>query len=112
MDKKFRNYKEEKIKKNPGRKKKNSGEIGIHNKFSKDNMMRKLKNKVIESARRLINKMIKIESGEEYKYLGEMRKIQGVFCQELNIKFNFWFYVQKLKTIFQFQKATSILMPN
>ena len=30
-----------KIKKNPGRKKKNSGETGIHNKFSKDNMMRK-----------------------------------------------------------------------
>ena len=106
MDKKFRNYKEEKIKKNPGRKKKNSGEIGIHNKFSKDNMMRKLKNKVIESARRLINKMIKIESGEEYKYFGEMRKIQGVFCQELNIKFNFWFYVQKLKTIFQFKMST------
>ena len=106
MDKKFRNYKEERIKKNPGRKKKNSGEIGIHNKFSKDNMMRKLKNKVMESARRLINKMIKIESGEEYKYLGEMRKIQGVFCQELNIKFNFWFYVQKLKTIFQFKMST------
>ena len=106
MDKKFRNYKEERIKKNPGRKKKNSGEIGIHNKFSKDNMMRKLKNKVIESARRLINKMIKIESGEEYKYFGEIRKIQGVFCQELNIKFNFWFYVQKLKTIFQFKMST------
>ena len=106
MNKKFRNYKEEKIKKNPGRKKKNSGEIGIHNKFSKDNMMRKLKNKVIESARRLINKMIKIESGEEYKYFGEIRKIQGVFCQELNIKFNFWFYVQKLKTIFQFKMST------
>ena len=106
MDKKFRNYKEERIKKNPGRKKKNSGEIGIHNKFSKDNMMRKLKNKVMESARRLINKMIKIESGEEYKYFGEMRKIQGVFCQELNIKFNFWFYVQKLKTIFQFKMST------
>ena len=106
MNKKFRNYKEERIKKNPGRKKKNSGEIGIHNKFSKDNMMRKLKNKVMESARRLINKMIKIESGEEYKYFGEMRKIQGVFCQELNIKFNFWFYVQKLKTIFQFKMST------
>ena len=89
MDKKFRNYKEERIKKNPGRKKKNSGEIGIHNKFSKDNMMRKLKNKVMESARRLINKMIKIESGEEYKYFGEI-----------------WFYVQKLKTIFQFKMST------
>ena len=106
MDKKYKNMKGIKIKKNPGRKKKNSGEIGIHNKFSKDNMMRKLKNKVMESARRLINKMIKIESGENYKEFGEMRKIQGIFCQELNIKFNFWFYVQPLKSIFQFKMST------
>ena len=106
MDKKLKNMKGIKIKKNPGRKKKNSGEIGIHNKFSKDNMMRKLKNKVMESARRLINKMIKIESGENYKEFGEMRKIQGIFCQELNIKFNFWFYSQPLKSIFQFKMST------
>ena len=106
MDKKYKNIYQKKIKKNPGRKKKNSGEIGIHNKFSKDNMMRKLKNKVMESARRLINKMIKIESGENYKEFGEMRKIQGIFCQELNIKFNFWFYVQTLKSIFQFKMST------
>ena len=106
MDKKYKNINQIKIKKNPGRKKKNSGEIGIHNKFSKDNMMRKLKNKVMESARRLINKMIKIESGENYKEFGEMRKIQGIFCQELNIKFNFWFYSQSLKSIFQFKMST------
>ena len=106
MDKKYKNMTQIKIKKNPGRKKKNSGEIGIHNKFSKDNMMRKLKNKVMESARRLINKMIKIESVEKYKDFGEMRKIQGIFCQELNIKFNFWFYVQSLKSIFQFKMST------
>ena len=89
------------IKKHPGRKKKNSGEIGTHNKFSKDNMMRKLKNKILESSRKLINKMIKLEAGEDYKSFGEMRKIKGIFCQELNIKFNFWFYTQTLKTIFQ-----------
>ena len=43
---------------NAGRKKKNSGEYGAHNKFSNDNIMRKLKNKVIESARKLISNKI------------------------------------------------------
>ena len=106
LDKKLKNLKEFKIKKNPGRKKKNSGEIGTHNKFSKDNMMRKLKNKVMESARKLINYMVKSEAGENYKEFGEMRKIQGIFCQELNIKFNYWFYFQPLKKIFQFKMSS------
>ena len=104
LDKKNKNSK--KIQKKPGRKKKNSGEIGTHNKFSKDNMMRKLKNKVMESARKLINKMIRKEAGERFKEFGEIRKIEGVFCQELNIKFNFWFYVQRLKSIFQFKMSS------
>ena len=94
------------IKKHPGRKKKNSGEIGTHNKFSKDNMMRKLKNKILESSRKLINRMIKLEAGEDYKSFGEMRKIKGIFCQELNIKFNSCFYAQSLKTIFQFKMSS------
>ena len=92
--------------KTPGRKKKNSGEVGTHNKFSKDNMMRKLKNKVMESARKLINKKIKDESNSELKYFKEIRKIEGVYSQELNIKFNFWFYFQKLKDIFQFKMSS------
>ena len=90
----------------PGRKKKNSGEVGTHNKFSKDNMMRKLKNKVMESARKLINKVIKDESNSEFKYYKEMRKIEGIYSQELNIKFNFWFYFQELKNIFKFKMST------
>ena len=106
FDKKFKNLKDIKTKKNPGRKKKNSGEIGAHNKFSKDNMMRKLKNKVMESARKLINYMVKLEAGDNYKEFGEMRKIQGIFCQELNIKFNYWFYFQPLKKIFQFKMSS------
>ena len=73
MDKKNKNSK--KIQKKPGRKKKNSGEIGTHNKFSKDNMMRKLKNKVMESARKLINKMIRKEAGERFKEFGEIQKL-------------------------------------
>ena len=107
LDKKLKDLKEVKKRKNPGRKKKNSREIGLHNKFSKDNMIRKLKNKVMESARKLINHMIKIEAGEEqYKEFGEIRKIQGIFCQELNIKFNYWFYFHSLKTIFQFKMSS------
>ena len=93
-------------KKTPGRKKKNSGEIGVHNKFSKDNMMRKLKNKVMESARKLINKKIKDESNSNIKFCRELRKIEGIYSQELNIKFNFWFYFQKLKDIFQFKMSS------
>ena len=107
--KNLKNYKDsnsDKIKKNPGRKKKGSGEVGEHNKFSKDNMMRKLKNKVMESARKLINKIIKNESNFEPRNFREIRKIEGVYSQELNIKFNFWFYFQKLKDIFQFTMSS------
>ena len=95
-----------KIKKIPGRKKKGSNEEGVHNKFSKDNMMRKLKNKVMESARKLINKIIKMEAGNEFKNFKELRKIEGIYSQELNIKFNFWFYFQKIKDIFQFKMSS------
>ena len=94
------------LKKQPGRKKKNSGEIGAHNKFSKDNMMRKLKNKVMESARKLINRVIKNEASIDFKNFREIRKIEGIYSQELNIKYNFWFYFQKLKDIFQFKMSS------
>ena len=89
-----------------GRKKKNSGETGSHNKFSKDNIMRKLKNKSIESARKLINKKIKDESNSGVRLYQEISKIEGIYSQELNIKYNFWFYFQKLKDIFQFQMSS------
>ena len=68
-------------------------------------MMRKLKNKVMESARKLINTMIKKEAGNELKFFKEIRKIEGIYSQELNIKFNFWFYFQELKNIFQFNMS-------
>ena len=95
-------FKLNKEKKQPGRKKKNSGEVGIHNRFSKDNMMRKLKNKVMESSRKLINHMIRQEAGNEKKFYREIRKIEGAYSQDLNIKFNLWLYFQQLKDIFQF----------
>ena len=68
-------------------------------------MMRKIKNKVIESSRLLINKVfnneIKNTPNLNYNLIyKEFRKIQGSFSQELNIKFNFWFYQIKIKDIF------------
>ena len=71
-------------------------------KFSTDNMMRKIKSKVLESIRLLINKILK----DEFKYVKEcnfpnkeFRKIQGAFVRELNIKYNIWFYQIAIKDI-------------
>ncbi len=90
-----------------GRKKKNSQYLNIeskHTKHSSDNMMRKIKNKVIESMRLLINKVLKDEiKNENIKFnllYKEFRKIQGSFSQELNVKYNYWFYQIKIKDIF------------
>ena len=94
--------------KSKGRKAKNSQNIIMeskHTKHSADNMMRKIKNKVIESSRLLINKIFNNEINNtpnlNYNLIyREFRKIQGSFSQELNIKFNFWFYQIKIKDIF------------
>ena len=90
-----------------GRKRKNSQYLNIeskHTKHSSDNMMRKIKNKVIESMRLLINKVLKDEiKNENIKYnllYKEFRKIQGSFSQELNVKYNYWFYQITIKDIF------------
>lgn len=90
-----------------GRKRKNSQYLNIeskHTKHSSDNMMRKIKNKVIESMRLLINKVLKDEiKNESIKYnllYKEFRKIQGSFSQELNVKYNYWFYQITIKDIF------------
>jgi len=62
--------------------------------------MRKLKNKVIESARKLISLKIREESDTKFDGL---HKLGGAISQELNIKFNFWFHLQKFKDIFKFK---------
>ena len=88
---------------NKGRKIKNSNLESKHTKYSTDNMMRKIKNKVIESSRILINKILKEEFSlaKDYTFpYREFKKIQGAFSQELNIKYNFWFYQIKIKDIF------------
>ena len=72
-------------------------------KGSTDTMMRKIKSKVVESIRLLINKILK----DEIKYvkecnfpIKEFRKIQGTYIRELNIKFNIWLYQIPIKDIF------------
>ena len=94
--------------KSKGRKSKKSQDFNSdskHTKYSADNMMRKIKNKVIESSRLLVNRILKdeISTNKNVKFnllQREFRKIQGSFSQELNIKYNFWFYQIKIKDIF------------
>ena len=93
-----------------GRKSKNSKKNyneSKHTKFSEDNMMRKIKNKIIESSRLLANKLLEQELKEindkHYFNCREFRKIKGSFSQELNIKFNLYFYQMKIKEIFSLE---------
>ena len=81
--------------KRKGRRSKNLKNLNIpskHTKFSSDNMMRKIKNKIIESSRLLCNKVLESEIKnlkELYQFpYTEFKKIKGSFSQELNIKFN------------------------
>ena len=99
------------INKQKGRKSKNSQYLNNeskHTKHSSDNMMRKIKNKVIESSRLLVNKVLKEEiknnPNQKFKIFNrEFRKIKGSFGQELNIKYNCWFYQIKIKDIFSME---------
>jgi len=99
--------------KRKGRRSKNLKNLNIpskHTKFSSDNMMRKIKNKIIESSRLLCNKILKNEIKnlkELYQFpYTEFKKIKGSFSQELNIKFNLWFYQIKIKEIFNMEIST------
>ena len=79
-----------------------------HTKFSEDNMMRKIKNKIIESSRLLTNKLFveelkEVKEKKHYLNCREFRKIKGSFSQELNIKFNLYFYHMKIKDIFSLE---------
>ena len=102
------NHKLSSINKSKGRKCKNSSllnEKSTHTKHSPDNMMRKIKNKVIESSRLLVNKVLNEEIKDNRNITfnlihKEFRKIKGCFGQELNIKYNFWFYQITIKDIF------------
>ena len=102
-----------KINNRKGRKSKEACTMNLlskHTKFSADNMMRKIKNKIIESSRQLANKVLLDEINSlktKYKFpYKEFRKIKGSFSQELNIKFNLWFYQIKISDIFSLEIST------
>ena len=102
-----------KINNRKGRKSKETCGMTIlskHTKYSSDNMMRKIKNKIIESSRQLANKLLLEEINNlknKFKFpYKEFRKIKGSFSQELNIKFNLWFYQIKISDIFSLEIST------
>ena len=103
-------FKTSQINSRKGRRSKNSKKNyneSKHTKFSEDNMMRKIKNKIIESSRLLCNKLFEQElkdiNDKHYFNCREFRKIKGSFSQELNIKFNLYFYQMKIKEIFSLE---------
>ena len=110
---KDKNIQKENVYKKKGRKSKNLKDLNLqskHTKFSPDNMMRKIKNKIIESSRLLTNKILaeeiyKMKDKFQFPYI-EFKKIKGSFGQELNIKFNLWFYQIKIKDIFSMEIST------
>ena len=85
-----------------GRIKNNSNRKGTHDRYSEDNMMRKIKNKVISSANNLLNDILKKEGNSKVNNF-KIYKIRGIYSQELHRKFNIWLILQKLKDIFSFE---------
>ena len=86
-----------------------SQEIVVHNRDSKDNMIRKIKNKVFDSAYNLLNYCIKKDeekNGILKKNKIEIYRIKGIYGQELEITFNLFLILQKLKDIFSFNIST------
>jgi len=72
-----------------------------HNRKSEDNMMRKIKNKMLNSALNLINDCIeKDRKKNNEKSNKKLYKIKSIYSEELNLKFNLYLILQKLKDIF------------
>ena len=92
-----------------GRKLKTSKDQRKHNKYSQDNMMRKIKNKVIEYARQLINTIYKEEKSKNESKKTILKnyicKILPIFTQNLGIKFNLIFYFKPIQEIFSLPKS-------
>ncbi len=103
---KIKRKRNKKSNKRAGRiKRSDSKKVGKHDRNTKDNMMRKIKNKIILSANNLLNYLLDKEKNEKYKELkiDKIYKIKGIYSQELHRKYNIWLILQKLKTIFCFQ---------
>lgn len=88
---------EEKEKKVLGRKKKDSIEKGVHNKYTSDNIIKKCKSVMINILLNLINKKIKEFFPYKNKRLMTMNQSQ---ISNANVKFNKLFITKNLKDIF------------
>ena len=92
-----------------GRKKKNSSEVGNHNKYSGDNLIRKCKGIILHHIYLLINHLIDELYKDDKNYDKKQKrllKINQCQIQNSNVKFNKEFLYKKLKDIFS-EKVTS-----
>ena len=86
-----------------------SPEIYVHNRDSKDNMIRKIKNKVFDSAYNFLNYCIKKDeekNGVLKKNKIEIYRMKGIYGQEVEITFNLYLILQQLKEIFSYNIST------
>ena len=106
---KEKKYKRKKVKKEKkefkkcGRKKKNSNEKGIHDKYTSDNIIRKCKAVLLQIISRLINNKIKEVYGKDANYSSKrtrLMKMNQFQVVNSNIKFNQEFLYKKIKDIF------------
>jgi hypothetical protein len=89
-----------------GRNPKSSSQISniSHNRKSEDNMMRKIKNRMLDSALNLINDSIEKDNKKNNdKSNKKLYKIKSIYSEELNLKFNLYLILQKLKDIFCYE---------
>ena len=90
-----------------GRKKKNSGEIGNHNRDSFDNKARKIKHVVLEDIRVFINKKVqKVYKLKKFSKEYEIKKINQNQTNNSNINFNKIFIHKTLKEILSDKTTT------
>ena len=105
-EKKYKRKKEKKEKKEfkkCGRKKKNSNEKGIHDKYTSDNIIRKCKAVLLQIISKLINNKIKEIYGKDENYSSKrtrLMKMNQFQVVNSNIKFNQQFLYKKVKDIF------------
>ena len=89
------------IKKAKGRKLKNSKEQGFHNKFTFDNIIRKIKAISMQSFFNFFNNKIKeVYKDSEIKSLWGLKKLNQSQIKNSNIEYNRLFFEKSLKDIF------------
>ena len=106
------NQPELKIKKLLGRKRKNSGEKGVHNKYSEDNLLRKIKPKLKSELRKLINFKIKEDldlskitfNGNRYKKI-EIINIKQDQVIDVDVENNKKLLNTKIKDFFSVERS-------